>query len=117
MGDITHEDIFPIATIKWQNECSECESTSTEDITGCTKCGAVDSMGSNGVLACSACGSTDFVYEEKYPTQRTMSSNEDGKIAFYSDFDWSEGDSNPGIVCTGCGYEFGNPEDVEIDWV
>lgn len=53
----------------------------------------------DGVATCPRCGGTDFEYHESYPVTRTMDDNEDGVLRFDADFDWSEGNSTPGIVC------------------
>jgi hypothetical protein len=56
----------------------------------------------DGVTTCE-CGSTEFKYEESHPSERTMATNEGGVLMFWSDFEWFDGDSDPGVTCCGCG--------------
>lgn len=50
-------------------------------------------------VRCSECGAKEFKYEEGHPSERTMRRNEDGCLVFWGDFEWFDGDDDPGVVC------------------
>lgn len=62
------------------------------------------------------CGSDDFEYRENYPTSRCMADNGPDGITFESDFEWSEGDDDPGVVCASCETELTVPAACSVDW-
>lgn len=68
-------------------------------------------------LACPACGSTDFSYWEDYGTSRSMADNADGVLVFYGDFEWHDGDDDPGVICASCYASIDLPEGWEEDYV
>lgn len=72
---------------------------------------------SEGVkVMCGNCGSTEFRYEESHPCERGMAENhgEDG-LVFYSEFEWYDGDDDPGVVCTSCDTT-ADTREIEINW-
>jgi hypothetical protein len=72
------------------------------------------------LLTCPDCGSTTFRVDEDYGTTRTMAGNEadgeGGVLAFNGDFEWYEGDNDPGEICDGCEAPIDLPEGWEIDY-
>lgn len=70
----------------------------------------------DGVLTCQ-CGSTEFRYDESHPSTRRLHANKDGVVAFISDFEWFDGDDDPGVVCARCEAEIQLPEEVTVDFI
>lgn len=68
-----------------------------------------------GELVCE-CGAKTFTYEESVPVGRTMAGNDNGRLTFWSDFNWYDGDDEPGVVCTACEEPVQVPSEIELDW-
>ncbi len=62
------------------------------------------------------CGSNSFHYEENYSTWRSVVRNEPEGITLSGDFDWGDGDDDPGLVCDGCGAAMKIPAECEMDY-
>ncbi len=78
----------------------------------------------DGQATCPRCGSVWFRYDENYPTSRKMADNQGGVLAFHGDFEWYDGDSDPGVVCEGttddgkpCQTELTVPDEITLEWV
>lgn len=65
---------------------------------------------------CSACGNDQFQYNESHPSSRTMNENDESGLTFDGDFEWYDGDSDPGVVCASCESVLVVPESCEIDF-
>ena len=70
----------------------------------------------NGVLTCADCRSTEFKYKESHPSEREQISNCHNTLTFRGDFEWFDGDDDPGVVCARCDAEIGQPTGVEIEY-
>jgi hypothetical protein len=71
----------------------------------------------DGQALCPECDSTEFQYEEDYPTWRRMDENANGTLVFDGDFEWGDGDDDPGVVCANwsCRAEL-DSSNVEVEW-
>lgn len=68
------------------------------------------------VWTCSRCGSDDFEYHENYSTGRALRDNAPRGLTLAGDFEWGDGDDDPGVVCASCGAHVAVPEACTIDY-
>ena len=71
-----------------------------------------------GVVHCGSCGGTEFRYDESHPSTRTQAANSNRRVTFHGEFEWFDGDSEPGAVCQACERPMDRPHwhGVEIDF-